>query len=114
MLGRKIADITKPKERVGVLLPSSSGVVVTYYALHAFGRVPVMLNFTSGLRNVKSACKAAGVKKILTARRFIQNARLEDLIEGLENTADIVWLDDVRKDIGVTDKLFGLMAGRVS
>lgn len=111
VLGRKISDITEPKEHVGVLLPSSMGVVVTYYGLHAFGRVPVMLNFTSGLRNVKAACKAAGVKRILTARRFIQNARLEDLIEGLEHTVEIVWLDDIRSKIGVGDKLFGLMAG---
>ena len=46
VLGRKIAEMTQPGERVGILLPSSSGVVVTYYGLHAFGRVPVMLNFT--------------------------------------------------------------------
>ena len=84
VLGRKIAHMTQPHERVGVLLPSSMGVVVTFYALHAFGRTPVMLNFTSGLRNLKAACKAAGVKKILTARRFIENARLDDLIEGLQ------------------------------
>jgi acyl-[acyl-carrier-protein]-phospholipid O-acyltransferase/long-chain-fatty-acid--[acyl-carrier-protein] ligase len=111
VLGRKIAQMTHPKERVGVMLPSSMGVVVTFYALHAFGRTPVMLNFTSGLRNLKSACKAAGVKKILTARRFVENARLEDLVEGLEIFADIVWLDDVRATVGLQDKLFGLMAG---
>jgi acyl-[acyl-carrier-protein]-phospholipid O-acyltransferase/long-chain-fatty-acid--[acyl-carrier-protein] ligase len=111
VLGRKIAAMTKPGEHVGVLLPSSSGVVVTFYALHAFGRVPVMLNFTSGIRNLKSACAAAGVKKILSAKRFIHNARLDDLIDGLETVADVVWLDDVRKTIGTGDKLFGLMAG---
>ena len=29
VLGRKIADMTEPCERVGILLPSSMGVVVT-------------------------------------------------------------------------------------
>ena len=111
VLGRKIARITDPKERVGVLLPSSSGVVITFYALHAFGRVPVMLNFTSGIRNVKAACKAAGVKKILSARRFIENARLEDMVDALESAIEIVWLDDLRKSITTQDKLFGLAAG---
>jgi acyl-[acyl-carrier-protein]-phospholipid O-acyltransferase/long-chain-fatty-acid--[acyl-carrier-protein] ligase len=48
VLGRKIAALTAPAERVGILLPSSMGVVVTFFGLHAFGRVPVMLNFTSG------------------------------------------------------------------
>jgi acyl-[acyl-carrier-protein]-phospholipid O-acyltransferase/long-chain-fatty-acid--[acyl-carrier-protein] ligase len=111
VLGRKIARLTEADERVGVLLPSSAGVVVTFYGLHAFGRVPVMLNFTSGARNLKAACKAAGVKRILSAKRFIQNAKLEDLVDALETVAEITWLDDIRKTIGTQDKLFGLAAG---
>jgi len=111
VLGRKIAAMTEVGERVGILLPSSMGVVVTYYGLHAHGRVPVMLNFTSGERNVKAALKAAGVGKVLTAQRFIQQARLEELIGHIESVAEVVWLDDVRKSIGLPDKLYGLMAG---
>src|SRR5579864_4680670 len=49
-LGRKLAAITRPGERVGVLLPSSSAAVVTFFALQAFGRTPAMLNFTAGLQ----------------------------------------------------------------
>ena len=111
VLGRKIAAMTEPGERVGILLPSSAGVVVTYYGLHAHGRVPVMLNFTSGQNNIKAAIKAAGVKKVLCARRFVNQAKLEDLLDDLATVAEIVWLDDVRKTIGLPDKLYGLMAG---
>ncbi|MBX7247734.1 MAG: AMP-binding protein [Caulobacteraceae bacterium] len=111
VLGRKIVDITEPRERVGVLLPSSAGVVVTFYGLHAFGRVPVMLNFTSGVRNLKAALEAAGVRRVLTARRFIEQGKLEDVIAELGKQAEIVWLDDFRKSIGIGDKLFGLAAG---
>ena len=111
VLGRKVAALTQPKERVGVLLPSSAGVVVTFYGLHAFGRVPVMLNFTSGARNLKAAIEAAGVKRILTARRFVEQGKLEDLVGELGKVADIVWLDDIRKSIGLPDKVYGLTAG---
>lgn len=111
VLGRKIAAMTVPAERVGILLPSSVGVVVTFYGLHAFARTPVMLNFTSGERNLKAAIAAAGVKKVLTAKRFITQAKLDDLVDDLGTVAEIVWLDDVRKSIGLPDKLFGLMAG---
>ncbi|MET4683619.1 acyl-[acyl-carrier-protein]-phospholipid O-acyltransferase/long-chain-fatty-acid--[acyl-carrier-protein] ligase [Brevundimonas faecalis] len=111
VLGRKIAKLTQPGERVGVLLPSSAGVVVTFFALHAFGRVPVMLNFTSGEANLKAALKTAGVKKILSAKRFVTQAKLDDLMEALAEAAEIVWLDDIRKTIGVADKLYGLSAG---
>ncbi|MCA3717228.1 MAG: AMP-binding protein [Brevundimonas sp.] len=113
VLGRKIAAITEPKERVAILLPSSSGVVVTFFGLHAFGRVPVMLNFTAGEQNLRAAIKAAGVKKILSAKRFVDQAKIDDLIMVLSRDAEIVWLDDVRASIGLQDKLFGLMAGMI-
>ncbi len=111
VLGAKIAAMTAPGERVGVLLPTSSGVVVTYYGLLGHGRVPVMLNFTSGVRNVKAALKAAGVSKVLSAKRFVNQAKLEDLIDAIETEAEVIWLDDVRKTIGLADKVYGLMAG---
>ena len=111
VLGRKLAHMTDLGERVAILLPSSMGVVVTFFGLHAHGRVPVMLNFTAGEANLKAAIKASGVKKVLTARRFIEQAKLDDLIADLKTVADIVWLDDVRKTIGLADKLYGLAAG---
>lgn len=111
VLGRKIANMTDKGERVAILLPSSMGVVVTFFGLHAHGRVPVMLNFTAGEANLKAAIKASGVKKVLTAKRFIDQAKLDDLIVELKTVAEVVWLDDVRKTIGLADKLYGLAAG---
>ncbi|WP_242915228.1 MULTISPECIES: AMP-binding protein [Brevundimonas] len=111
VLGRKIAGMTDKGERVAILLPSSMGTVVTFFGLHAHGRVPVMLNFTAGEANVKAAIKASGVKKVLTAKRFIEQAALDKLIEAIGTVADVVWLDDVRKTIGFQDKLYGLSAG---
>lgn len=111
VLGRKIANMTQKGDRVAILLPSSMGVVVTFFGLHAHGRVPVMLNFTAGEANLKAAIKASGVKKVLTAKRFIEQAKLDDLINELTTVAEVVWLDDVRKTIGLADKLYGLAAG---
>ena len=44
------------------------------------GRVPAMINFTSGAANVLGACRAAQVDTILTAHAFVEKARLEKLI----------------------------------
>ncbi|CAN5289826.1 AMP-binding protein [soil metagenome] len=110
-LGRKIAAVTSPGERVGVLLPSSVGAVVTFFALHAFGRTPTMLNFTSGIRNLKSACRTAGVKRVLTSHRFVEQGKLEDLIDALEIITDVTYLEDVRAKISAVDKAFALAAG---
>src|SRR4051812_17736414 len=110
-LGRKIAAMTKPGEHVGILLPSGSGAVVTFFALHAFGRVPTMLNFTAGLRNIKAACKLAQIKRVLTAHKFIELGKLHDIVDAVGQHAEITYLEDVRGTIGFTDKLFAAAAG---
>ena len=110
-LGRKIAGFTAKGERVGVMLPSSGGGVVTFFALHAIGRTPTMLNFTAGIRNLKAACELAGVKTVLTSHRFIEQGKLHDLIDALEPIAKIVYLEEVREQVGTADKLFAAAGG---
>ena len=110
-LGRKISGFTARGERVGVMLPSSSGGVVTFFALHAFGRIPTMLNFTAGIRNLKAACELAGVKTVLTSHRFVEQGKLHDLIDALETLTKVVYLEDVRATVGLADKLFAATAG---
>jgi acyl-[acyl-carrier-protein]-phospholipid O-acyltransferase/long-chain-fatty-acid--[acyl-carrier-protein] ligase len=109
-LGRKIAAMTQPGERVGVMLPASSAAVVTFFALHAFGRTPTMLNFTAGIRNLKAACELAGVKRVLTSHRFIEQGKLHDLIDALEPLAAVTYLEEVRGRVGLSDKLFAAAA----
>ena len=110
-LGRRIAALTEKGERVGVMLPASSAGVVTFFALHAFGRVPTMLNFTSGIRNLKAACELAGVKRVLTAHKFIEQGQLHDLVDALETVATVTYLEDVREKVSLADKLFAAAAG---
>jgi acyl-[acyl-carrier-protein]-phospholipid O-acyltransferase / long-chain-fatty-acid--[acyl-carrier-protein] ligase len=107
VLGRKLSEGTSARENVGVLLPNVNGVAVTVFGLLFRGRVPVMLNFTSGLRNLQSACDTAEVRTIITARKFIENAKLDDLVAALGKNRRIIWLDDVRASLGTFDKLMG-------
>ncbi|MBV9510633.1 MAG: AMP-binding protein, partial [Caulobacteraceae bacterium] len=74
-------------------------------------RVPTMLNFTAGLRNLKAACASARVKTILTSRRFISQGKLDDLLDALKADHEIVFLEDVRAGIGLGDKLFAVLGG---
>jgi acyl-[acyl-carrier-protein]-phospholipid O-acyltransferase/long-chain-fatty-acid--[acyl-carrier-protein] ligase len=76
-----------------------------------------MLNFTAGAANLLAACRAAQVRVILTSRAFILKGQLEKLIEGLEaapaaERPRIIYLEDIRKEITVRDKLRGLLQGR--
>ena len=50
-LGGKLDTLIKKSETAGVMLPTGAGCVVTFFALHAIGRTPAMLNFTAGVMN---------------------------------------------------------------
>lgn len=110
VLGRKFAALTGKGENVGVMLPNSVGAIVTFFALQAFGRVPAMLNFSVGAASLVSACQTAKIKTVLTSRRFIEMGRLEALVEAVSAHAKIVYLEDIRAEIGMRDKLYALLA----
>ncbi|MEN3929459.1 acyl-[ACP]--phospholipid O-acyltransferase [Microvirga sp. W0021] len=105
LIGKKIMPKTKTGEAVAVLLPGASGTAATILGLMSAGRVPAMLNFTAGPANLESACKTADVKIVLTARSFIEKARLEKVISLLEQNFTILYLEDVAKQITTADKL---------
>ncbi|KKW91718.1 acyl-[ACP]--phospholipid O-acyltransferase [Sphingobium chungbukense] len=113
VLGRALGHATRQGEAVGVLLPNVAGVAVTFFALHAGGRVPAMLNFTAGLANLKAACAAAEIRTIVTARAFVDQGKLGDVVAGLETEGiAFLWLEDIAAGIGTRAKLRGLIASR--
>ncbi|MFZ4805620.1 MAG: AMP-binding protein [Hyphomicrobiaceae bacterium] len=117
VLGRKLLASTRRGEAVGILLPNTAGVVLTLFALNAYGRVAAMLNFTAGPRNLRSALETAQVRTVLTSRRFIEAAKLDDAVAQMAETTtadgakvSIVYLEDVRKSIGPLDKVAGVLS----
>jgi acyl-[acyl-carrier-protein]-phospholipid O-acyltransferase/long-chain-fatty-acid--[acyl-carrier-protein] ligase len=111
VLATKLRKPLKGETHVGVLLPNTAGVAVTFFALQALGKVPAMLNFTAGIANLEAACRAAEVRIILTSRAFIEKARLEAVEQALKATGiTVIYLEDVRAKISTLDKLRGLLA----
>jgi acyl-[acyl-carrier-protein]-phospholipid O-acyltransferase / long-chain-fatty-acid--[acyl-carrier-protein] ligase len=112
VLGRRLARATAPGERVGVLLPNVVGAGVTFFALQAVGRVPAMLNFSTGAANMLLACRAAEVQVVYSSRRFIATAGLEGLCDDLAAAGVAIrYLEDLRAELSGLDKLVGLLAG---
>ena len=103
-LGHALKKGTKPGESVAIMLPSGAGAVISFFAVSAFGRVPTMLNFTSGAQALKSALRTAEVKRVITAHRFIELGKLDELIAELKDSAEMVYLEDVRAKLSLIDK----------
>ncbi len=103
-LGHSLKKGTSRGDCVGIMLPTSLASVITFFAVSAFGRVPTMLNFTSGAAGMMSAVRTAVVKRIVTAHRFIELAKLEALATEISKAAETVYLEDVRKKLSIFDK----------
>jgi len=112
ILGKQLEQRTARDEAVGVLLPNSTTTVVSFWALLAFGRVPAMLNYTSGSHLVVSACESAEVRLILTSRQFIEKANLHELARVLEQRFELLYLEDLAPLIGRFAKMKGLLVSR--
>ncbi len=105
LLGDKLKGLGRPDKPLGILLPNASGVAAVFFACQAIGRVPAMLNYSTGLRNLNAACDTAEIDVIVTSRAFIEKAGLEDIIEGLSKRCQIVWTEDLRASIGTLAKI---------
>ncbi len=104
-LGRLASRLADEREIVGVMMPNIMATVALLFGLGAVGRRPAMLNYTAGPDALRSACIAAGIKTVITSRRFVAVARLEAAVAAL-STVRIVYVEDLRAQFGLRDKLW--------
>ena len=112
VLGRKLSPLAPPGGTLGVMLPSANGAIVTILGLMSAGRVPAMVNFTAGAGAIKAAGALAVFDTIVTSRAFVGKGRFDALVADLQERFRIVYLEDIRDDVGPFDKIGGLLAFR--
>ncbi len=102
---------SEPGEYVGVLMPNAAATVIAMLGLQVYGRVPAMLNYTVGFKGMLSACNIAQINTVLTSRRFLKMAELEDIAAQLSQYVKLVYLEDVGERINSVAAVKGLLLG---
>jgi len=111
VLGVVLRRHTHARENVGIMLPNMASNLVCFFALHAFGRIPAMLNFSASARSLTVACRIAQIRTIITARKFIDTARLQDVTDNLQaQKITLIYLEDLAHQVHWWHKLMGLIA----
>ncbi len=95
-----------PEPNVGLMMPASVAGDVALLALHLAGKLPVILNWTTGPTNLDHAVKLMGLKRVVTSKTFIDRTHLS--VPGTE----FVYLEEVRKTIGKFEGLKALLQQR--
>lgn len=101
---REILD--DDEKRVGIFLPPTVPAVAANLAVGLADRVAVNLNYTVNSTMLKQCCDKAGLKRVITSRKFIEKV-------GLDVGRPMVYLEDIKQQITLGDKLSGLLNTRL-
>lgn len=113
-IGNELKNMTDSGENVGIFLPNSTKTLMTILGLQLYGRIPAMLNYSTGPANMRSSCLIAQVKTVLTSRRFIELGHLSEEASQLSKQCELVYLEDLAKNIGALDKVTALIKCRTA
>jgi acyl-[acyl-carrier-protein]-phospholipid O-acyltransferase/long-chain-fatty-acid--[acyl-carrier-protein] ligase len=86
------------EKRVGIFLPPTVPAVASNLAVSLADRVAVNLNYTVNSATLKQCSDKAGLKHVITSRKFIEKV-------GLEIATPMVFLEDIKERITLGDKL---------
>lgn len=84
---------------LGIMLPNSAGAVLSILATLMNGRIPVMINYSTGAEmNSIYAQKKCAFKTIITSKALLEKINCPK-VEGM------VFLEDIMKSISILDKI---------
>ena len=106
LLARRFAAF--PEEHVGVMLPASVAADLSFFGLHLAGKVPVMLNWTTGPANLAHGIRVTETRRIVTSRKLVDRLGIE--VEG----AEYVFLEDLKGSIGKGEALAAVATARLT
>jgi acyl-CoA synthetase (AMP-forming)/AMP-acid ligase II/1-acyl-sn-glycerol-3-phosphate acyltransferase/acyl carrier protein len=102
-----------PGRYVGIMLPASVGAGLFYLAALFAGKTPVMVNWTTGSRNLVHALDLLGVERVVTAKALL--AKLEAMGVDLSALSGrFVLVEDLRAGLAPLEKVAALVRSRVS
>ncbi len=94
--------------RVGLLLPNVSATPTTILALWSLGKVPAVLNYSSGTPTMLACAELAGLKHIISSKAFLERAKIkgEDFVKA---GIGLIYLEDVRAGVTGLQKFGALL-----
>jgi acyl-[acyl-carrier-protein]-phospholipid O-acyltransferase/long-chain-fatty-acid--[acyl-carrier-protein] ligase len=84
---------------IGIMIPTSAGCALATLGVLMSGRIPVMINYSTGAEaNVLYAKSKCGFRTVITSRALLEKINCPE-IEGM------VMLEDIMKDISISEKI---------
>src|SRR5439155_93272 len=104
VLSRRFAELRG--DNVGLLLPASVAADTSFLALLLAGKLPVLLNWTTGEASLSHAVRLMNLTHVITSRAFIERTKIN--VPGVQ----YLFLEDLRQKIGKLELLMMLLKVR--
>ncbi|MCK5738604.1 AMP-binding protein [bacterium] len=92
---------------IGIMIPSSAGASLSILGTVFAGKVPVMINYSTGAaENCEYAQQKCGLKTIITSRALLEKIGCR-LVKGM------VFLEDIMEQITIADKLSAALKSKL-
>ncbi|HEV3439396.1 MAG TPA: AMP-binding protein [Gemmata sp.] len=95
-----------PAENIGLMLPASVACDLAFLGLHLAGKLPVVLNWTTGPANLAHAAKIMKLSHVVTSKAFVDRVQVE--VPG----ATLLFLEELRAGMGKFELLRRLIGVR--
>lgn len=104
VMARRFARL--PTVNVGLMLPASVACDTMFLGLSLAGKIPVLLNWTTGPANLSHAARLTGLTHVITSWRL--RDRLGLVIEGVQ----FLDVEDLRRQVGRLERLLVMLEVR--
>lgn len=103
-MGRHLSRMDKGTP--AILLPSLAATAILFMGLQIYRKKAAFLNYSAGPAAITHAMDLADVGLVVTSRQFLERMRVsETLFQGKK----VVFLEDLRRQIGRADKILALL-----
>ncbi|WP_201456334.1 AMP-binding protein [Chlamydia sp. 17-3921] len=91
-----------PELHIGIMMPSSVGAYIAYFATLLARKIPVMINWSQGLREIRICANLAEVQRVLTSIRLIEHLSQAHGI--LEYPFELIYIEELKKQFSWWEK----------
>jgi acyl-[acyl-carrier-protein]-phospholipid O-acyltransferase/long-chain-fatty-acid--[acyl-carrier-protein] ligase len=92
---------------IGIMIPTSAGCMLSVLGVLITGKVPVMINYSTGAaNNAEYAQKKCGFKTIIASRALLEKI-------GCRVVSGMVFIEDIMAELGPADKVKALLKSKL-
>ncbi len=92
---------------IGIMVPTSAGCMLSILGVLMAGKVPVMINYSTGAaNNAEYAQKKCGFRTIIASRALLEKI-------GCRLVAGMVFIEDIMEGLGPVDKVGALLKSKL-